>query len=141
MTQLLTALNARHLRQDERFDMPGLMWENRNLLGDAIESILKTRSSGEWMEIFDSMDIPVNLIATVEEKPLDPQILENDIAIRPTNPGIGVPLLLNHPIKVTSVPQVEPKRPPTPGEHAVEILKELGYDDEAIDAMRARGII
>ena len=40
------------------------------------------------------------------------QVLENRMAVVPDDPEVDVPLVLNHPVKVTSVPQVGPKRAP-----------------------------
>ena len=85
--------------------------------------------------------MPVNRIATVEETPIDIQILENRMAVPPADPAMGVELLVNHPIQVTSVPQVAAQRAPTLGEHSTEILRELGYAETAIDELRERGVI
>ena len=137
---LFMGLEATHLLTDERFQ-PESMWENREALGEEIQRIIVTRTSDEWLDVFASCDVPVNRVAIVEEKPTDTQVLENQMAVRPSDPGIGVPLLVNHPIKVTSVSQVEPKPPPELGEHSEEILAELGYDDVTIRAMRDRGVI
>ena len=126
---------------DERFNTPELMRDNRLQLGEEIQTIIARRSSDEWMKVFESFDVPVNRIAIVEESRTDAQVLENGMAVRPGDPEIGVPLLVNHPIKVTSVPQVEPRRAPRPGEHSEAILRELGYDDATIAEMRDRGVI
>jgi|TARA_B100001971_G_scaffold213689_1_gene247814 crotonobetainyl-CoA:carnitine CoA-transferase CaiB-like acyl-CoA transferase len=137
---LFMGLEATHLLADERFK-PETMWENRVALGEEIQKILVTRSSDEWLKVFASSDVPVNRVAVVEEKKTDPQVLQNRMAVPPGDPGIGVPLLVNHPIKVTSVQQVEPKPPPQHGEHSEEILLELGYDEGMIREMRDRGVI
>lgn len=140
LSLLFVAMEATHLLAQERFQ-PESMWENRVALGEEIQKIIATRSSDEWLKVFASYDVPVNRVAIVEEKVTDAQVLENDMAVRPNNPDIGVPLLVNHPVKVTSVPQVEPKPPPKHGEHSEEILLELGYDDATIRGMHDRGVI
>ena len=118
-----------------------MMWENRGQLGESVQTIIATRSSDEWLEVFEPFDVPVNRIATIEEAPTDIQILENHMAQRPADPTMGVELLVNHPIQVTSVPQVAAHRAPTHGEHSAEILRELGYADTTIDELRERGVI
>jgi formyl-CoA transferase len=141
LTMLLTALEVPDILVDERFATPMLMWENRVALGEEIQNIIAERSSDEWMQVFESMALPVNRVAIVEEMATDRQIMENRMAVRPDDPEMGVPLLVNHPVQVTSVPQVAPKRPPRRGEHSEEILRELGYDDEAISGLRQRDVI
>ena len=141
IAQLFSALDASHVLDDERFATPPDQWQNRGELGDEIAKVIETRSSSDWMQVFEEEDIPVNLVAIVEEKAVDVQALENRMLTKPEDPEMGVPLLVNHPIRITSVSQVEPKRPPEPGEHSAEILRDLGYDKSAIDEMRERGVI
>ena len=87
------------------------------------------------------LDVPVNRVAIVEETNNDVQILENRMASAPERDDVTVPLIVNHPIQISSVPQVGPIRAPDLGEHAEDILKELGYDQEAIADMKDRGVI
>jgi formyl-CoA transferase len=138
---LLAALDAVHLLVDERFATPELMFENREALGLELQAIVETKPKDEWMRLFESYDLPVNVVAIVEETKDDPQILENRMAVVPDDGDVEVPLVINHPIKVTSVPQVGPKRAPDLSEHADEILRELGYSDQDIAALRDAGII
>ena len=138
---LLTGLGIVHLLADERFAAPGGIWQNRGELGDAIAEAVATRTSAEWLTVFDALDVPVNRIAVVEETATDEQILTNEMAVVPEDPEIRVPLVINHPIKVSSVPPVGPRRAPDLGEHSAEILRELGYDDEAIRSMAEDGVI
>ena len=141
LSLLFTGLDALHLLADERFATPNDMWLNRGALGDAIAAIVATKTSEQWLAIFDELDVPVNRIAIVEETTFDEQVLANDMAVPPSDTDMHVPLLLNHPIKVTSVPPVGPKRGPDLGEHSAEILAELGYDEDAIHVMREDGVI
>ena len=138
---LLTGLGIVHLLADERFAAPGGIWQNRGELGDAIAEAVATRTSAEWLTVLDALDVPVNRIAVVEETATDEQILTNEMAVVPEDPEIRVPLVINHPIKVSSVPPVGPRRAPALGEHSAEILHELGYDDAAIRSMAENGVI
>jgi crotonobetainyl-CoA:carnitine CoA-transferase CaiB-like acyl-CoA transferase len=139
--QLLQAMGASQLLSEERFSTPQRLWQNRNELGDEIESLLLARTSAEWMAVFDSTALPVNLVATIEDKATDEAALRNRMITRPNDPEMGIPMLINHPIKVTSVPQVEPRRPPELGEHSAEILQELGYDAGQIADLTSKGVI
>lgn len=138
---LLTGLGVVDLLADERFAEPGGLWHHRGELSDAIAEAVQTRTSDEWLAVFEELDVPVNRIAVVEETATDEQVLINEMAGRPDDPEITVPMLVTHPVKITSVPAVGPKRAPDLGEHSAEILRELGYDDAAIASMLKDGVI
>jgi crotonobetainyl-CoA:carnitine CoA-transferase CaiB-like acyl-CoA transferase len=141
LSQLLTAIDAPHLIDDERLSTEKLMFENRAALGDELQAIIKAKTSDEWLSAFASYSLPVNRVAVVEETGTDPQILQNDMAVAPQDEDLELPLVINHPVRVEGVRQVGPRRAPDLGEHAEEILKELGYDDETIADLRGQGAL
>ena len=138
---LLTALDGLDLFADERFLTADLMLENRGDLGAELQELVSRKNAAEWMAIFKSFDLPVNLIAKVEETVDDPQILQNEMVVVPDSSGVLTRLIINHPIKISNVDQVGPKKAPELGEHGPEILRELGYDERQIEVMRGNGVI
>ncbi len=135
------AMDVLHLLTDARFETLELMWENRGAMIEELKPVVRSKTSDDWLAIFDEYKVPVNRIALVEETPKDAQILKNRMAVKPEEPDHPVPLIINHPIKITSVPQVGPKRAPSLGEHNREILQELGYENELIERLVRDGII
>ena len=138
---LLAAMDAMHVLADERFATWEAVNEHRLELGEVMRDIVAQRPSDAWLAAFEAMELPVNRIALVEESVTDPQVLENAMAVPVDEAEFEMPLLLTHPIRVSSVPQVRAARGPQLGEHSEEILRELGYDAEAIAAMREQGAL
>ena len=138
---LFVALDAPELFTDPRFSSQELMFENRELLGLELQKIIEKNTAKHWVQTFDSFELPVNLVALVEESRNDPQVLQNLMAIAPEDERIRTPLIIDHPIKISSVPKVGPRCAPGLGEHNEEILLELGFDAEEISQLRSMRII
>ncbi len=142
LTELLIVLEAVELLADPRFpDLETIFGEAREPFGDEIQRIVRTKTAAEWMRDMTGRGLPVNLVAEVEETAVDEQVLANAMAVEPEDGVLDTPWIINNPIKVTSVPQVGPRRAPSLGEHRREILAELGYSPEEIDGLVARAVI
>ena len=138
---LFVALDALELLTDLRFNSQELMFENRELLGLELQKIVEQNTSQHWLQTFDSFELPVNLVALVEESKNDPQVLQNQMAFAPEDDRIKTPLIIDHPIQISNVPKVGPMCAPALGEHNKEILSELGFDAEEISRLQAMGIV
>ena len=142
LTTLLVALDAVDLLGDPRFpDLETMFGAAREPFGNEIQQIIHTKTATEWISVLQAHDLPANLVATVEETAFDDQVRANAIATQPPSDELDMPWIINHPVRVTSVPQVEPRRPPALGEHGRDILAELGYSPQEIDALAAQGVI
>ncbi|MBT3427447.1 MAG: CoA transferase [Gammaproteobacteria bacterium] len=136
---LLQALDALYLLTDSRFASPELMLENREVLSNKLQAIVETKTKDEWLPIFESFNLPVNLVAVVEETLDDAQIRANNMVVTPEDEDVDTRLVINHPIAISDVPQVGPKRAPDLAEHRDMILEELGYREEDIEQLGNKG--
>ena len=141
MYLLLTGMDAMHLLADERFATWEAANQNRTELKELIQEVVGQRSSDDWLAVFETLEVPVNRVAIVEESPTDAQVLENRMVIPVTDPAFEMPRVVTHPIQVSGVPHVEPRPGPRLGEHTEEILAELGYDEDTVTAMREEGAL
>lgn len=138
---LFVALDAPELLADPRFSSQELMFENRELLGRELQKIIEQNAAKHWLKIFDSYELPVNLVALVEESKNDPQVLQNQMVVAPEDDRIKTPLIVEHPIQISNVPKVGPTCAPALGEHTGEVLADLGYTVEEVARLRESGII
>ena len=138
---LFVALDAPEILADPRFSSQELMFENRELLGRELQKIIEQNAAKHWLKIFDSYELPVNLVALVEERKNDPQVLQNQMVVAPEDDRIKTPLIIEHPIQISNVPKVGPTCAPALGEHTGEVLADLGYTVAEVTRLRESGVI
>ena len=125
---------------DERFNTPEARIENHETLTKMMREIISTRTSNEWMNDFEAEGLPVALVAEFGDLPTDPQVLINKMVTDPAE-DIGMPKMIRDPINVDGLGRVGALNPPGHGEHADEILREMGLNDGQISELRERGIV
>jgi len=138
---LFVALGAPEILADPRFSSQELMFENRELLGRELQKIIEQNVAKHWLKTFDSYELPVNLVALVEESKNDPQVLQNQMVVAPEDDRIKTPLIIEHPIQISNVPKVGPTCAPALGEHTGEVLADLGYSVAEVTRLRESGVI
>lgn len=141
MEHLLTAVGLGGLLADERFATPEGRAAHGGLLVQLFQDLIRDRHSDEWLALFHREGINASRMSVIEELISDEQVLENHMVVPPNDAGVNMPYVINHPIKVDSVPQVGPERAPDLGEHTDEILVELGLSKAQITGLRERGVI
>ncbi len=139
--RLLMALGLEGMLKVTKFATPEGRLEHGEELAQLVQDILITDSADYWMEKFHEVRINVGMIGVVEETVGDEQIHANGMVVPPVDDTMGVPYIINHPLKIDVLAQVGPKRAPEVGEHADEILQDLGYTDDEIKGLRSEGII
>jgi len=110
--------------------------KNRDALHDELERHLVLRDTAEWVEIFNRAGVPSGPIYAIDEAFGDPQVRALGIA-----QPLGATSYLGQPVTLSRTPSRVVAHPPGLGEHTVEVLKELGYDDDAIERLRSQTVI
>jgi formyl-CoA transferase len=114
---------------------------NRTALAERIEAILAARTRAHWLELFDANDIPCGPINDYAQVFADPQVLARAMVVDVAHPTLGTLKTLGSPIKMSATPPDVSRRAPLLGEHTDDVLKDAGYSETDIAALRRAGAI
>ena len=124
------------------FANPTLRSKNRSALNARLAEIMRQRTNDEWVALMDKAGVPCGPINTIDKVFADPQVQHLSIARPVDHPKYGAQKVVGQPIHLSRYPQPEKLQPtPEPGEHTVEVLSSLGYDQSAIAELRAKGAV
>jgi crotonobetainyl-CoA:carnitine CoA-transferase CaiB-like acyl-CoA transferase len=116
--------------------------ENSEALGQLVTRELAARTTAELVDRFVEEDVPVGPVLSLEELFDDPQIRHNEAILEFDHPTAGRYRQARPAARFQKTPQDARRRlPPLLGEHTEEVLRELGYANEAIEALRGDGVI
>jgi crotonobetainyl-CoA:carnitine CoA-transferase CaiB-like acyl-CoA transferase len=127
------------LVEDPRFvDHPARM-RNGPALAKLIGEKIAGRDWAEWKPIFDTWDAPWELIQTIHDIGADPQVLANNMLFDLAMEDGEKVRVVAGPVTFDGRNTLEmPRRSPGLGAHTDELLRSVGYCDEAISALKAK---
>lgn len=106
-----------------------------------IEEITKKKITQEWVEIMEKAGVPCGRIRTIDQVLTDPHVDVREMVVEKEHPTAGMIKLTGVPTKLSLTPGEVSTTPPTLGQHTTEILRSLGYSNEAISEMKEKGVV
>lgn len=140
MASFFDVLGLQHLLDDPQFQSTRSRIESGDALANEIRPVIEQQNAAHWLTSFRAAQVPISMVGSIHDLPDDPQLLANDILVEPAE-DVGSDYIINHPVNVDASSRAPVKRAPAIGEHTDEILRELGYDTNAIDDMRDSGVV
>ncbi|MGH0038316.1 MAG: CaiB/BaiF CoA transferase family protein [Myxococcota bacterium] len=126
---------------DPRFRSAAGLVKHADARLELMAEVLREGTTAEWLERLDEAQVPCAPILTREELPSHPQILANELLVENDWPLTG-PMRQPRPAeRFDRTPSSIRRPPPALGEHAEEVLEELGYSADEIAALRERGVL
>ena len=127
------------LIEDERFKTNALRIKNRKEIDEILAKIFITKTSDEWLKVFDGSGLAHGPVNTIQRAFEHPQIagrdmvmpLEWDALTEGEWKGIGPA------VKFSETKTGIRRMPPRLGEHTEEVLKEAGYTDAELAKVRS----
>ena len=128
------------LDADPRFKSMSTRTENIKQIYAELSSLMLTRTTAEWLQLFDDADIPAMPLHTPDTLLEDPQLKAMNFFKTIDHPSEGKLLDMAVPSHWSET-QPSPTRPaPRLGEHSAEVLAEIGYSEEKIASLFHQGV-
>jgi crotonobetainyl-CoA:carnitine CoA-transferase CaiB-like acyl-CoA transferase len=140
--RLCTAMRQPALAEDARFATHGARGENMAALDRIIGAWTSTLACDDLLAVLDEHGVPAGRIFTAPDMLRDPHYLAREMVQRVTSTqGWEVPMTRVVP-EFTGTPAAVRHPGPTLGAHTDDVLRDLlGLDDDALQSLRADGVI
>lgn len=115
--------------------------DNRHQLNELINEITITRSSDDWIKVFEEAGVPSGPIYTIDKTFDDPQVKHLEMTGTVSSPVMGDMDLIAQPVILDRTPSSIKVAPPERGDATNEILLELGVDEKDLARLRDAEII
>ncbi|MDP2619994.1 MAG: CaiB/BaiF CoA-transferase family protein [Hyphomicrobiales bacterium] len=137
---LLKAVNRPDLAEDPRFLDKADRVRNYGVLRQELSKLFSTRPRREWLDVLGASDVPAGPILNIAEALSDPQVESLNMVKTFGKGHRALPLAACAVGYDDSIDEAE--RPvPLLGEHTVQVLSELGYEESEIHRMKDDGAI
>ena len=109
-----------------------VLFDKRDEIYFRIQAVTITKTTQEWLTIMLAYDLWVAQVNSQSAVANDPQVIHNNTFVNIQHPKAGNLTVTNIPFTMSETPGAITRPSPMIGEHGSEILKELGYNDTAI---------
>ena len=141
LRDLQEALAIEGLVGDPRFATLAAAVDNREALRERLAPIFAEKTNAEWIPLLEAKDILVAPVRSTAEALADPQLAVNEMLVEVQHPQVGAMRHVGTPLRLAGTPAPAPTPAPLAGEHTEAVLREAGYADDEIAALRAQDVI
>lgn len=135
------AIGRPELKDDPRFSSVAARFENVAAYFAIRAQGMKTRTTAEWIEILDRLDVPAMPYHTLESLMDDPHLADAGFFQTLEHPTEGTVRNMRLPNKTSFASRTPVRGAPKLGQHSVEVLRDAGLTEDAIQSLLAGGAV
>jgi len=139
--QLVRALDRPDLLHNAKFTTNADRMSHREELVETVTATLKTRTTEEWLPVFDEAGVPCGPVLTLDEVYLHPQVQARAMDIEVQHPIAGGIHAIGFPVKYSGTPGHIYRPAPVLGQHTFAMLESLGYSPEQRRQLESDGVV
>jgi crotonobetainyl-CoA:carnitine CoA-transferase CaiB-like acyl-CoA transferase len=138
--RICRAIGRAELINDSRYNSAAARSQHSEEIVALLDEAIGNKDMAEWEVLFHEQGVIWGLIPTMEHVANDPQMKSSGVFTELEHPLHGKLQTVSSPLNVQDVLKEKPVAAPAVGEHSLEILRSLGYDDAVIEEMIRRGV-
>lgn len=139
---LCDGLGRPEWKENPKFKINARRVANRDELEAEIEKVTKTKTTQEWLDVFEGRGMPYAAVNDVLATLTHEHTKARNMVVEVEHDQCGPMKLVNSPVKYSETKPRVRSPPPTLGQHTDEVLREhLGMDEGRIRELKERGVV
>jgi formyl-CoA transferase len=138
---LSALLGLEDLAEDPRFATNGARVANFTEMVCLVQERIALQPMAHWLDALSAAGMPCAAIPTLDRALAHSQLASRQLVLETDHPVLGPMPPMGLPVAINGAPREGQRPPPLHGQHTAEILRALGYGDEAIAALTVQGVI
>ena len=130
--RLVAAVGEPGLAEDRAYASNADRMAHHASLSERLNGIFGTRTTADWLATLDAAGVPAGPVLSIGEMIAHPQTIARDMVVDTGRDGVRA---IGLPVKLSATPGSVRRPAPRLGEHTRAILRDLGFDETAIDKL------
>ncbi|MDM0030097.1 CaiB/BaiF CoA transferase family protein [Variovorax saccharolyticus] len=133
--------HAERFTQDARFSSQAARSRHIHEVYGFVGEVMGTRTTHDWVELLDRLDIPNQVPATLDELLEDPHLLATGLLAEEIHPSEGRLRTLGTPTVWPGAPAARLQPASRLGEQGIDVLRAAGFDESRIQQLLDSGAL